>query len=39
MAKSKKEQLTIDARDVPLSNLDKKLTLKRYPNGALEQFF
>ena len=70
MAKTKKQQITIDGRDVPLSNLDKVLfpdgqvrktdvidfyarmaevllphlkdrpvTLKRYPNGALGNFF
>src|SRR4026209_2239365 len=70
MAKTKKQQITIDGRDVPLSNLEKVLfpdgqvrkadvidfyarmadvllphlkdrpvTLKRYPNGALGDFF
>ena len=70
MAKTKKQQTTIDGREVPLSNLDKVLfpdgqvrkadvidfyarmaeallphlkdrpvTLKRYPNGALGNFF
>jgi bifunctional non-homologous end joining protein LigD len=70
MGKTKKEQLTIDGRDISLSNLDKILfpdgqvrkadvidfyarmaefllphlkdrpvTLKRYPNGALGEFF
>jgi bifunctional non-homologous end joining protein LigD len=70
MAKAIKQQITIDGRDVPLSNLDKVLfpdgqvrkadvidfyarmadvllphlkdrpvTLKRYPNGALGNFF
>ena len=70
MARSSKQHLTIDGRDVPVSNLDKILfprgpvtkaqvidyylrmsahllphlknrpvTLKRYPNGALGEFF